>query len=92
MTRRLRRRYGRSSLPLAKARLELRGAPAPAKADVDRATAYAWASRSVVAGELAASTGNPDWHDAAVEFAHEAVEHAASAGAGVLAEVRRLLA
>lgn len=44
-------------------------------------TSYAWAGRALAAAKLGR-------HDEAVDFWHEAVEHAALAGTEVLAELR----
>jgi len=85
----LRRRLGHSrSRAIVEARAEVRR---KSKAQIDRETAEKWAARAVAADELFRSTGDEKWRTASVEFAHEAVEHAASGTPGSLAHVRRML-
>lgn len=55
---------------------------------IQRETADKWCARAVVAYEFFAQTGDLAWHARAVEYAHEAAEHAAEAGPGVLEVVR----
>jgi hypothetical protein len=90
----LRRRYGRalSSSAIRAAHLEFVGrTPAAAHQAIDLDTALKWAARSVAAEALYEQTVDPAWHDAAVEFAHEAREHAASGPTGTLQKIDRIL-
>jgi hypothetical protein len=90
----LRRRYGRalSSSAVRAAHLELVGrTPSAAHQAIDLDTAMKWAARSVAAEALYERTRSPAWHDAAVEFAHEAREHAASGPPGSLEKINRIL-
>lgn len=88
--RRLRRRYGRSAAAkaLADARRELR---AKTREEIDLDTAEKWAARAVAADERFRETGAEKWHEMAIEFAHEAIEHAASGPAGSIAHVKRIM-
>ena len=66
------------------ARAELR---VTTKAQIDTATAATWGARAVAAYEFYKATGDLKWRDAAVEYAHEACEHAAGGPPGTLEQV-----
>jgi hypothetical protein len=67
------------------ARAELR---VTTKAQIDTTAADTWGARAVIAWEFYSSTGDIRWRDVAVEYAHEAIEHAASGVPGTLERVR----
>lgn len=48
-------------------------------ATIERETAFRWAGRAVVAYRIYHRSGELRWRDQAVEYAHEACEHAAMA-------------
>jgi hypothetical protein len=70
-------------LDLAKADAELR---AKSLAEIQSDTAYAWASRAVVAMQFYQATAAPQWWNDAREYAHEAIEHAALNGNPMLVQ------
>jgi hypothetical protein len=56
---------------------------------IEQETAVKWAGRAVAAWSLYGTTGELKYRDAAVEYASEAVEHAAQSGDDkVLSDVR----
>lgn len=66
------------------------------KQEIEAETAWRWASRAAAAA-LLVNTADTDaqrfqWIAAAVEYGHEAIEHAASAGFDVLRQVKAQLA
>jgi hypothetical protein len=54
-------------------------------------TAWAWATRALAAKELFNETGEGQWMVDAVEYHHEALEHAALAAPGLCEQVRAAL-
>lgn len=70
---------------LAAARAEL---PQKPLAQIDAETAAVWGARAVAAIELWRATGDPRWRDIAIEFKHEALEHAAGGPPGTLETIR----
>jgi hypothetical protein len=73
------------------ARAELR---AKTKTQIDAETAAIWGARAVAAYELYAASGDLAWYRHAVEYAHEACEHASGGPPGTVerigAELRQL--
>lgn len=61
------------------------------RAEIDLDTAEKWAARAVAADELFRETGDEKWREMSIEFAHEAVEHAASGPAGSIAHVKKIM-
>jgi hypothetical protein len=57
------------------------------KVAIETATAVTWGSRAVAAYALFLRTGDLRWFADAVEYDHEAREHAAEAGVAVLAPI-----
>lgn len=51
---------------------------------IELETAATWGARAVAAFELFTMTGDLRWRDQAVDYRHEAVEHAASAPPGAV--------
>jgi hypothetical protein len=70
---------------LEAARAELR---ATSKAQIDTTTAETWGARAVAAHELFTETKSLGWLQCAIEYAHEAIEHAASGLPGTLDRIR----
>jgi len=60
---------------------------AKSHADIERDTAETWAARSFAAWELHRQTGEWHWYREAIEYWHEAKEHAAEAGVSFLTEL-----
>lgn len=58
------------------------------KEQIDTATAATWGARAIAAYEFYRSTNDLGWRDLAVEYAHEAIEHAASGTPGTLERIR----
>lgn len=74
---------------LEDARQELR---VTTKAQIDAKTAAVWGARAAVAYEFYAATRDIGWLKVAVEYAHEALEHAAGGPLGTLEDIRAELA
>jgi uncharacterized protein YyaL (SSP411 family) len=74
---------------LAAARAEL---AVKTKAKIDADTADVWGARAVAAMELYRATGNVAWYGQAVEYRHEAIEHASGGPAGTLESIQAQLA
>jgi hypothetical protein len=55
--------------------------------EIDRETACVWGARAIVAWHLYKATGNYRWYIDAIEYRHEAIEHAGSASPVVLQEL-----
>jgi hypothetical protein len=62
------------------------------KAQIDAETAEMWGARAVAAWEFYASSADSRWAFQAVEYAHEAREHAATGTPGTLDRINRELA
>ncbi len=58
------------------------------KAQIDAATAATWGARAVAAYGFYAATCDIGWLKVAVEYAHEALEHAAGGTPGTLEHIR----
>lgn len=69
---------------LGTARVELAQKP---RTQIDIDAAAAWGARAVVASENFHATGDMAWWARAVEYRHEALEHAAGGGPGVLEQI-----
>lgn len=64
------------------------------KSDIESETAWRWAARAIAALQMAERTDGAmriHWMAQAVEYGHEAVEHAGSAGLDVLRDVHARL-
>jgi hypothetical protein len=55
--------------------------------ELDRQTACIWGARAIVAWHYYRTTGNFAWYIDAIEYRHEAIEHAGSAGSSTLEEL-----
>jgi hypothetical protein len=62
------------------------------KAQIDTETAATWGARAVACYEIYKGSGSLDWFRLSVEFAHEAIEHAAGGVPGTLDRVQAELA
>jgi hypothetical protein len=61
--------------------------PVKNKAMIDAETAEVWGARAVAAFELFKASGDQWWFACAVEYRHEAIEHAAGGPPGTLERV-----
>jgi len=62
------------------------------KAQIDTETAAIWGARAVACFEIYKGSGSLDWLRLAIEYTHEAIEHAASGVPGALDRVQAELA
>jgi len=62
------------------------------KETIETETAATWGARAIAAYEQFRATGNTEWFVQAVEYEHEAIEHAASAPPGTLEQIQLELA
>jgi hypothetical protein len=74
---------------LAEARTAIR---TKTKAAIEAETAATWGARAIAAYEQYRSTGSFDWLAQAIEYEHEAIEHAASGPPGTLEQIQTELA
>jgi hypothetical protein len=74
---------------LAEARIEL---DKRKKADIEQETACTWGARAVAAFERFKATRDLNWMAVAVEYEHEALEHAAACSATCLQTIETELA
>ncbi len=71
---------------LAEARVEL---SKKSREQIDLETAVKWGARAVAAFEVYRRSGDVRWFGVAVEYAHEAREHAANGPPGTLERIRQ---
>lgn len=77
------------SYKVVKARVELLE---KSRAEIEHETAERWAARAIAAYDLFIETKNLFWLGQAVEYDHEAIEHAGEAGAGAVETISSALA